>query len=193
MIAFGNFAKLILTGLLLLAFTWTGFYFGVSQSRQAKLASLFESTTFAGSSLSTLDSAARGKSLSLATGRVENNIEALYGLDHLTGNLFCWILNPSSGEIAAEYQFNVKQALGVAAGEADYVLTTGFMDFSIQKTGSVRTAQSVAYIGEGNSGKVVGILLWYDRQALSRGEAGSGELQLISSAMTRAAGARRDQ
>ena len=35
--------------------------------------------------------AARTKSLSMATGLIDNNVEALFVLDHLTGNLQCWL------------------------------------------------------------------------------------------------------
>ncbi len=189
MIAFGNFTRLLLGGLLMLAFTGVGFYFGAQSRHAAELTTLFESSAFAGSPLMNLarDSAARGKAMSLATGRVEENIDALYGLDHLTGDLFCWILNTRTGEVASTFTFNVNNGLGITDADADYVMATGSMDFNFARTGNERVAQSVVYVGEGNSGKVAGIVLGYERQT------GVGELRLISTAMTRSADARRDQ
>lgn len=138
------------------------------------------------------DNAARGKSLSMATGVVEFGTETLYTLDHLTGDLTCWVLNPQNGAVSVSFRTNAATALGVT-GDADYVMTTGIMDFSGGMQGNFKAAHSVVYVGDGNSGKAVGFVFMYNKQAIARGDATGGELRLISAMETRGIHAVRDQ
>ena len=185
----GNFAKFIVTSIVLFAFVAVGYVIGQRGSDTG-----LESTAFATPVSWPLDSAAGGNSLSLATGYVaiQDGVEALYGLDHLTGDLFCWVLNPATGAVASTFRTNVNTALGVD-GDADYVMVTGVMDFRIANTGRDTLSDSVIYVGDGNSGKVVGYILRYDRQAINRGNAGAGQLEPIANMVTRAPGTVRNQ
>ena len=40
----------------------------------------------------------------MATGFVDSGVEALYGLDHLTGDLFCGVLNSRTGDVANRFR-----------------------------------------------------------------------------------------
>jgi hypothetical protein len=178
-----GFHRIAISGIILLAVATAGFFIGRFGG------SSFENPAFA--SLPMFDNASRGKSLSMATGPVEEGIEALYTLDHLTGDLHCWLLNSHTGAVAASFQASAAEALGVV-GEGDYVMTTGLMDF-VGIEGAVRPSWSAVYVGDGNTGKVVGYVLMYNRGAIQRGEVGPGELRLISEMVTRAANIQRDQ
>lgn len=123
--------------------------------------------------------AARGKSVSLATGLIAQQNEAVYILDHLNGNLQCWVLNPRTNKIGAVYRANVFEAMPnlKQGGDLDFVLTTGFFDF--QGRGNQPPAQSVAYVAEGKSGTLVGFGFQFDKAALQRGVEQEGVLEVI--------------
>ncbi len=181
-----NFLRFVMPGCAVLALLAIGFVIGRQDASGG-----FSKSAFAGFPL--VDNAARGKSMSMATGYVESGVEALYALDHLTGDLFCWVLNARTGAVASTFRVSAGGALGVV-GEADYVMTTGLMDFAGGVDGNMRPAQSVVYVGDGNTGKVVGYVLMYNRTAIQRGEAlASGEFRLVSEMVTREVGRVRDQ
>ena len=126
------------------------------------------------------DTAARGKSLSMATGRISNNVEALFVLDHDSGNLQCWILNPRTGAVGGIYRANVLGDLQVdKSGEPDFVLVTGNFFWSSGVTGNERPADTVAYVGDTSTGNIVGYALNFNRQALTRGVVQNGQLTVI--------------
>ncbi len=125
------------------------------------------------------NAAAAGKSVSIATGLVADQNEAVYVLDHLNGNLQCWILNPRTNKISAVYRANVFEAMPnlKQGGDLDFVLTTGFFDF--QGRGNQLPAKSVAYVAEGKSGTLVGYGFQYDKAALQRGVEQEGLLEVV--------------
>jgi hypothetical protein len=104
------------------------------------------------------DSATGCKGLSLATGFVARDVDALYVLDHLTGNLQCWLLNPQTGKIGGIFRTNVNADLGVVkAGDVDFVMvTTRIPTAGRQREGNLRPGECLVYVGDGNSGKVIG-------------------------------------
>ena len=194
MIKFGKFATFILTSLVLFAFVALGFYFGAQNSQQARWHKLFDSPAFAGTPFANLpmDSAARGKSLSLATGMVDPTIEGLFGLDHLTGQLHCWIINPRTGVVAARASISASGVMGITDADADYVLTTGATES--YNDNNARSANSLIYVGEGNSGKVAAFTVIYNRQVLTRGNNAEVLIRQVAPLVfTRDPSARRDQ
>ena len=64
------------------------------------------------------DTAARGKSMSMATGFIDRNrtLEGLFVLDHLSGLLQCWVVNPRTGNIAGLYYTDVNEHLELKKG-----------------------------------------------------------------------------
>ncbi len=103
------------------------------------------------------DSAANGKKIALATGELSRGIEGVFALDFLTGDLYCWVPADDGSGFIAVYKANVQTSLGLQKGKpADYVMTTGRMNFRTVGTGAVKASDSVVYIADGNSGKVVG-------------------------------------
>lgn len=172
-----SFLRFPLIGLALIGIASTGFFLGKGLTNSSS-----SGTVFAGST--PFDTAARGNSLSMATGVIELGTDAMYTLDHLTGDLTCWILNPRNGAVSVQFRVSAATAMGIT-GEADYVMTTGYMDFSGANEGNAKPAHSVVYVGDGNSGKAVGFVLMYNKQAIARGDATGGELRLISQMETR--------
>ncbi len=139
------------------------------------------------------DSSARGKGVSMATGRIDENVEGLFVLDHLTGDLQCWVLNSRNIGAAAIFKANVALNMGnEKAGDGDYVMVTGGFFFDGGNAGNVRPGQCICYVADGNSGKVIGYGLTYNRQAVLRGNTQGGALSVVCRGVTRGA-VERDQ
>ena len=141
------------------------------------------------------DSAARGKALSFATGMVDDGVEGLFVLDHLTGNLQCWILNKISGDIGGIYATNIGKDMQIEkVADGDFVMTTGRVKFNpMNRRGNVRPGQCICYVGDGNTGKVIGYGLEFNPQAIAQGAAQQDELLVICKGMMREAMELRDQ
>lgn len=140
------------------------------------------------------DSATTGKAMSMATGLIDRGraLDGLFVLDHLSGLLQCWVVNPRNGEIAGIYSVNVTEHLALGkGGDADYVMTTG--NFKIEgKRGNAIPAGCICYVGDGNTGKVVGFSLYYDKQVLFNNETQTGEMFVVARGVAREVGLRRD-
>jgi hypothetical protein len=123
------------------------------------------------------DATSEGKLMTVATGWVDNDVEGVFVLDHLTGNLQCWVLNSRSGEIGGLYRGNVLEALGVQGkSDLDFVMVTGRFDFTNFRQGNYKYAPSICYVGESSSGKIVGYGFTFDPTMEARGEPQMGDL-----------------
>ena len=147
----------ILTCLLVIGLVaGVGSYFGHRMAHQKSIAEMPPIQLNAAS-------AARSKSISMATGLIDNNVEGLFVLDHISGNLQCWVLSPRTGQVGGVYRANIYQAMGtVKGGEADFVMTTGNFFFTGNNSGNVAPGQSVCYVADTKTGKVVGFGLVYN-------------------------------
>ena len=132
--------------------------------------------------------------MSMATGFIDRDraLEGLFVLDHLSGRLQCWLVNPRTGQIAGLYSANVNEHLEIQkGGDIDYVMTTG--NFEIEgRQGNSNPANCICYVGDGNSGKVVGFSLFYDRQLIPQNRQQQGELVVVARGLAREAGLKRD-
>lgn len=141
------------------------------------------------------DTAARGESMSMATGIIDRNrqLDGLFVLDHLSGLLQCWLLNPRTGEIAGIYAANVNDSLNLnKGGDADYVMTTGNINIESRQN-NIPLAGCICYVGDGNTGKVVGYSLYYDRQLVLQNGTQTGELVVVARGLAREVGLQRDE
>ena len=73
------------------------------------------------------------------------------------------------------------------AGDADFVMVSGRIDISGRgRQGNIRPGSSVVYVGDGNTGKVVGYGFQFDPQAIFRGEdPQNGELVVVTRGLAR--------
>lgn len=122
-----------------------------------------------------------GKTISLATGLVDDGDEAVYILDHLNGNLQCWLINSRTNELGGVYRTNVLAALGGGKEgvDADLVMTTGTFEFN--NRGRAIPAQSVVYVADGNSGQAAAFGFTFNKAEIQRGNVEEGELTTILS------------
>jgi hypothetical protein len=106
-----------------------------------------------------------GKSFAMATGYIDTDIEGLFTLDYLTGDLKCWALNPRAPQVGwcGAFQHNVIADLGVQQGkDPDYVMVTGQASF--QRGGATTSPASCAvYVADANSGNFAAYTIMWNR------------------------------
>ncbi|MEL7499978.1 MAG: hypothetical protein AAFN77_20410 [Planctomycetota bacterium] len=137
---------------------------------------------------------ARSKSLSMATGSIDGDVEGLWILDHVTGNLQCWVLNARTGGVGAIYSTNVAGDLATGkAGDSELMMVTGVFLWDGGKLGNARPGQSICYVADSKTGNVVGYGFAFNNQAKKQGAIQYGPLQLICSGKARTGSVERDQ
>ncbi len=99
----------------------------------------------------------------IATGLLDSDVEAVFFLDCLTGDLFAAVPGKATGGFTALYRYNVLKDLQVdPAKNPHFLMVTGLADL---RTGSYRaySGSSVVYVAETTSGKVVAYAVPWDR------------------------------
>lgn len=140
------------------------------------------------------DSANSGKAVSMASVRIDDEFEGLFLLDHLTGNLYCVLINPRTRTEVAVFQNNVMGLLGQdRVGELDFAMITGAMNLNLGgRIDNMRTAPAMVFVAEGNSGKAFGFTFNFDRQRVLNNVRQDGLLDLVWQGSFRAAGTIRN-
>jgi hypothetical protein len=93
----------------------------------------------------------RAESFAMATGMLDQGVEAVYTLDFLTGDLGAAVLNPQTKTFTATYKRNILQDLKVQAGNnPKFMMVTGQADLRTQ--GQLQFGASVVYVAELGSG-----------------------------------------
>ena len=93
-------------------------------------------------------------SFAIATGAIDDGVEAIYFLDFLTGDLQAAIISRQSGKFNAFYHANVFQAVGADPTRSPrFLMVTGLAD--VRRGGTrTQTARSVVYVAEVTTGRV---------------------------------------
>jgi hypothetical protein len=89
----------------------------------------------------------------IATGSVDDGIEALYFLDFLTGDLRAAVVSRRNGEFTGFFQYNV---LGDFAGMSEtprFLMVTGQADLP-RGRGTTQLGRSLIYVAEATTGQV---------------------------------------
>ncbi len=120
---------------------------------------------------------------SMATGFVEDGVEAVYFLDHLTGELHAYVLGPAarggSFGIQCHYYRNVSKDFD-AGEKSKYLMATGMDDLARAGRGSaIQPSRSVVYVAEVTTGTAIGYYLPYNVTAHRSGAMSQGQLQPV--------------
>jgi len=111
----------------------------------------------------------------IATVPLDDGMEAVVTLDHVTGTLTGYVLDRFTGKFFIQYLRNVAQDFPKAQGK--FLMAAGRADFR-QITGNERFANGVIYISEEASGQVVAYGLPWNSQ-LRASNAGSTRAKFI--------------
>ena len=111
----------------------------------------------------------RGDTFAVATGFVDEGVEAVFFLDFLTGQLNAVVLGRQGRGFAASYGFNVAAHLGVdPAKNPKYLMVTGSADMRRGMAGA-QLSPSVVYVAEVTTGKVGAYAVPWSKAAYSSG------------------------
>jgi hypothetical protein len=100
-------------------------------------------------------SAAHGSdTFAIATGPVDPNVDGVFCLDFLTGDLTGYVLHPRNGKFFAKFHANVTRQLEVEQGKTPkYALAVGRFS-NVATYTNVKPGASVVYVADCNTGRV---------------------------------------
>ena len=131
----------------------------------------------------------RCQTFAMATGPVDEEVEAVYFLDFLTGNLNAVVLGRQGNGFTAFFQYNVLNDLGVdPAKNPRFMMVTGMAN---QRGSRARWRPSLAavYVAEVTTGKVAAYAIPWDKAAHAAGVVQKGLLIPLGLSPFRAVGA----
>jgi hypothetical protein len=139
----GNHTALLVVGVVLGAVI-TASWHGVSNAPRAFATATHGSDNFA-----------------IATGLVDDGIEALYFLDFLTGDLRAAVVSRRNGEFTGFFQYNVLNDFAALADVPRFLMVTGEADLP-RGRGATQIGRSLVYVAEATSGQVFAYALPFD-------------------------------
>jgi hypothetical protein len=118
---------------------------------------------------------------SMATGPVDADSEAVYFLDHLTGELYAYVLGRSGASVGPLCRFYRNIAEDFKANEkTKYLMATGIADLMRGgRAGTLMPSKAVLYVAELSTGTAVAYYLPYNAQAHRSGQPSAGQLQPV--------------
>ncbi|MCU0877144.1 MAG: hypothetical protein MUF06_05045 [Pirellulaceae bacterium] len=116
------------------------------------------------------------ETFAIATGVVDEEVEGLFCLDFLTGDLKCYVLNNRGRGVQGYFATNVLKDISVEKGKKPaYCLVTG----SIRYRGNPNTPGCLVYVADANSGNFAAYSFGWARGASSAGISQSQPMQLV--------------
>jgi hypothetical protein len=109
----------------------------------------------------------------IATGFVDQRVEALYFLDFLTGELRAVTISRRTGQFDSLYEYNVQQDFGVKIKNPKYLLVTG-RGLLPRGSRDTQLAASLVYVAEATTGQVYAYAMPWDPTASAAGRTQSG-------------------
>jgi hypothetical protein len=97
----------------------------------------------------------------IATGLVDDGIEALYFLDFLTGDLRAAVVSRRNGEFTGFFQHNVLTDFNQIGDAPRFLMVTGEADLP-RGRGASQLGRSLVYVAEATSGQVFAYALPFD-------------------------------
>lgn len=135
----------------------------------------------------------RFENFAIATGPLDNEVEAVYFLDFLTGDLKAAVLNINTAKFTAFFSHNILQDLGIdPAKNPRYLMVTGVADLRRLGGSNVRPGASVVYVAELTTGKIAAYAVPWAPNLHKQGSAFHGQLMPLDVAQFRTT-AVRDQ
>jgi hypothetical protein len=112
----------------------------------------------------------------IATGLVDNTVEALYFLDFLTGDMRAAVINPKNGKFTAFFSRNIAADFGGAGRSSGYLMVTGSANMP-RGTSNFQFANSIVYVAEASTGQVAAYTIPWNSTLHAAGKLQYGEFQ----------------
>ena len=128
------------------------------------------------------------ETLAVATGLVDEEMEGLFVLDFLTGQLQCAVLNHRVARFNALFQTNVLKDLGVdpTKKRPQYLMVTGLTNFP-RGSAVARLGLSVVYVVDANTGRFAAYGMPWRSEMARAGRPQQGAMILLDAGDARAA------
>ena len=110
-----------------------------------------------------------GETFAIATGPISEEVEGIFALDYLTGDLQCWVINPRTNVIGGYFRHNVVADLGMDQSRKNpkYLMVTGRT--GLRGGGSAtRYSECILYVADATTGNLVGYAVPWNRTMASR-------------------------
>lgn len=114
----------------------------------------------------------------IATGLVDNTVEALYFLDFLTGDMKAAVLNPKTGKFNSLFTRNIAQDFGGAGRNSGYLMVTGSVNMP-RGTANFQFANSIVYVAEASTGAVAAYTIPWNSSQQAAGKSQSSQIVLL--------------
>lgn len=135
------------------------------------------------------------ENMAAATGLIDDQVEGLFTLDFITGELSCAVMALRGGrtaKIGAVYRQNVVADLGIErTKKPKYLLVTGLANF-VGRGGNTRLASSVAYVIDANTGGFAAYGVPWNTSAAARGGQQMAPMVLLDKGTVRTMAAIRE-
>jgi hypothetical protein len=122
----------------------------------------------------------------IATGLIDNQIEALYFLDFLTGDLRATIVNRRSASFSSFFEYNILNDFQGIGDPPRFLMVTGAGDLPQGRAGT-QIGKSLIYIAEATTGQVAAYVLPYNSTLHASGAPQSGTFIKVASGSFRSA------
>lgn len=114
----------------------------------------------------------------IATGLVDQGMEAFYFLDYLTGDLRAAVISRRTGKFTAFFEYNIQADFGTQSQSPKYLMVTGLADLPRGK-GNSQLGQSLIYIAEATSGQVFAYALPFNSSLNAKGAPQKGTFIMV--------------
>jgi hypothetical protein len=128
----------------------------------------------------------------IATGLVDNGVEALYFLDYLTGDMRAAVLNPKTGRFNSFFTRNIAADFGGVGRNSGYLMVTGSADMP-RGMAAFQYARSIVYVANASTGAVAAYTIPWNSSLQAAGKPQGGEFQPLDVAQFRTAFVREPQ
>jgi hypothetical protein len=120
------------------------------------------------------------ETFAIATGPIESDVEGLFTLDYLTGDLQCFVVNPRSGNLGGWFKTNIATSLTPERGKKpNYLIATGMLNVRAGTYGNFRPAGCICYVADANTGEIAAYSFPWSQNAGSAGATQASEMKLI--------------
>ncbi|TWT85876.1 hypothetical protein Pla123a_06830 [Posidoniimonas polymericola] len=132
------------------------------------------------------------ENFAVATGLVDEGVEAFYFLDFLTGKLKATVINRRDAGFAAYFEYDITQDFDGAGRSPKYLMVTGIANIPRGK-GNTQLARSVVYITDATSGQMSAYVMPWNSSRQAAGNAQVATFYKIGTVPLRADTFVRDQ
>lgn len=113
----------------------------------------------------------------IATGLVDSQVEAIYFLDFLTGNLQAAVINPKTGRFNALFRYNITADFAQGGSKnPKYLMVTGLADMP-RGSSKFQFARSIVYVSDASTGQTAAYTIPWSQSAHVAGRPQQGTFQ----------------